>query len=344
MPTYLCDICGYSSSYSNDIKRHQNKKKKCIQDITESINNTISLPVSVSVSNLVNDKEIEPNVSLIETLRNENMLLKIEIEKLKAKLELKDEMIELYKSQQSTQIIPQISPQIRPQIIIQKGQNKKTGYKTIIERDFKNSLTIQEFLNNTKFPNVLKYIPPYDNEMSSAEANNAFVNVYDKVFENLILQVENSKLPFFCSDKARQIIHLFAYDIRKEDCQEVYYFDTRDEMDKAYRNFDISEKTKQRDPETKKWIGYVNKTKIVNLDTKKWNNETNNALLLDLLVYPLARKMTTQLIGLDFHNENEAQKSQILTSDIKLNLSAILEKLSNRITISNDGDGEYQYQ
>ena len=341
MPTYSCDICGYSSSYSNDIKRHQNKKKKCVpnsvQDITEPINNTISLPVSVS--NPVNDKEIE-------TLRNENTLLKIEIEKLKAKLELKDEMIELYKSQQqqqqSTQIIPQISPQIPPQIIIQKGQNKKTGYKTIIERDFKNPLTIQDFINNTIFPNVLKYTPPYDKDMSSAEVNNAFVNVYDKVFENLISQIEKSELPFFCSDKARKTIHLFAYDIRKEDYQEVYYFDTYDEMDKAHRNFDISEKTKERDPETNKWIGYVNKTKIVNLDTKKWNNETNNALLLDLLVYPLARKMTTQLKGLDFHYENEAQKSQILTSDIKSNLSAILEKLCNRITISAEPEEQYQ--
>ena len=235
MVNYTCDCCSFSttkkSTYNDHLasKKHLNKINGCSSSC--SVVSNITEPEFITTSS-INDESI----LRIKELENELKMKELEISNLKAQLQMKDEMINVLKQQQSSTPIIQ-NKEEKPPTNIKVTLPKKLAPKSIVENlhlSRQNAPTIEEFLStqlyneeiNKAFKSVkfeiqkadklenMKYYNEYSklailpNTVDGLLTNSSYQNLIVNVFCGMINNTEKHLCPIYCSDKQRKVFYV----------------------------------------------------------------------------------------------------------------------------------------
>ena len=217
-------ICGksYSSPPSLCVHRrnceiHLEQKNKVVIKKNQNNLRLIELENEIKLNQIENEK-IQNEYKL--QLQIKELQLQVKLHSLEVKLQT-----EILKVQQPTQAVqlrvqPQVQPQVQPPPVQEeKPVVIKLSTKEFLQKNCSNALTIEECFTYMKDENYNKYIleANINDTPTNIIAKNYFLesdwssniskNALD-IIEYFFTKLEKNKYPFYCADKARNILYI----------------------------------------------------------------------------------------------------------------------------------------
>lgn len=200
MKSFVCEKCGYSTDHKGDYNKHLNKKRPCVEVLTENTD-PIVVDEVIEQSN-VNIKDYKLKYKCVkqerDDLKSELVKLKFEYEKLNLKLEHQAEIIELLKNQKSVQ--PIIEEQ--PKQVLKTNRFNETKLK--IETEFVNAMPLNVAIKE------LEYSVSDVNTICRGEGVDDDLKFSNGVANCLVSKLKKyykSNMPLLCSDTHRKVLH-----------------------------------------------------------------------------------------------------------------------------------------
>lgn len=344
MVNYNCEKCSFTTYLKTDYLRHLNKKRPCDAVMITKPKTTTFVDNSYNVTNITN----QPNNN-----QTEIDLLKQEIINMNKTIIQQQEQINmLFKMLNQSSIIPQpiiVQPAPEPVTIKQVPQpitiqevpkpnieikvNKKDKAQTLMEKEFNNAVTMNEFINTIKIEyHTLNKIFDACGKDKAVKFSRGIADI----FLEKLKELPKDKQPVFCTDLSRKTINLnqSKYTIKKEVAELLSKYEVvnrygEDELEKL----DVDE-------ETGKYIIY-SETRMFEENTEwiKYDNTSN----YDEMVYFL-NGLQKKVIAEFKKRHNTDMKAgsigkdtmsdlMLLTTNVKQNINKIVYNICNEIYI-----------
>lgn len=245
MPDFTCQCCNYrterKSSYDNHLKSSKHLQKLNNQTETQSVSSLNSLEYTTTTLVTDNSRILELEYQLkmkdaeIQNIINE-YTLKLQMKDLEIKH--KDELITML--QNKPQLVIQEMPKqvIAETIEIPKETNKpKLPVKECLEKYLSNAPTIEKCRSNLykdEYNSYITEIDVQDKPMNILNVNRFKINDFEStgvsnaisIIEKFFDKFDENMLPFYCSDKRRNILYIKTNDgWIKETKQNIEEFD-----------------------------------------------------------------------------------------------------------------------
>ena len=214
MPTFECQCCKFSttkkSTYDNHVKSKSHIKKTQIiqplQKVKEEINR-----IEEEAEELINSQHMLEMQN--KELMHEIAMLKLQLQQKDDIIKMKDEMIEVLKTQQQVTKVSYIHPT--------KPESRKISVKDYLTTKLNNAITIETFMNeyiqnpeyNDQFQTALfpgeeqeRIILKYVKHSDYRHVSN--VEYYANTLCSILTKLPVEKRPIFCSDKSRHTFYI----------------------------------------------------------------------------------------------------------------------------------------
>jgi hypothetical protein len=319
----------------------------------DNINNEIVEPINLEIKEIKEVKEVsnEKNYKLKyksvkqerDDLKLELERLKFECEKLNMKLEHKDEIIELLKSQKVIQPIieKQCEPVAEQPKVVKTNRFNETKIK--IENNYEKVPSINVAINNFEYSvNDIISICNGKGESNKLKFANGVANCLVKKLKKYY---DNNKLPLLCSDTYRKVLHFknANYKVVKMEDKRVTYSDL------------LNDKKNPNDYERSHEDGlYILYKDVTVLDTdengnyiEEWVKEDTASgysklgFIVDTFVAKVRQATPKNFYLPSEKNENaNMDKLGIMTQSVNETISDIVSKMCNSVYVGDEEEQE----